>query len=566
MTIKLIFKLPILLLLLCIAGCSKVLDKQNPGAINPDLTWNDLNAANAYINEIYADIMPEFAINEGRNTDEGSESYLFNSYMAPHLRGSATIDTWNFWSYDVIHKINILLTQIDKGGLTSDLKEQIKGQAYFWRAFAYFTMVRAYGGVPLVLEPQDPKSGDALFLPRNKTSECIEQIVRDLDVAMAKLPVSWGSADKGKIDKSAAFAFKGRVLLYYASPQFNIQNSTERWVNAYNANKTAIDSCTAFGKGLFANFANIWYEDNNEVIIEKQYHYPELVYDENGARPVRWSLSVGWDWPTLELTTAFPMKDGSPYNVAQSGYGLLFKDRDPRYYATIAYNGSDYGIKDLVTLNANLWTYHKYGLPDFEGTLFSNTSFYRNKGIDKTINSANASNASVPWIELRFAEVLMNFGEAANEIGKTDKALDVLYQIRQRAGILPGPDNRYGITANSQSEIRDAYRNERFIEFAFENKRFWDLRRLRKFELLNQMQSRHGLYITLKDGFIPPLGKEDINQIYDEFNYEVKTIDPQPISWKENYYFFAIPKQYLDRNSKLMQTKGWDNGSFDPLQ
>ena len=301
--------------------------------------------------------------------------------------------------------------------------------------------------------------------------------------------------------------------------------------------------------------------------MSKQYHFSELVYNENGARPIRWSVNaIGWDWPTLELATAFPMVDGSPDSLAQLGYSQLHKTRDPRFYATIAYNGSDYGIKDLVILGTYMWTYHKQNVIDFEGVLWSNKSFYRKKAIDKTIDFSNTYNAPVSWIELRFAEVLMNFGEAANEIGKTDEALDVLYQIRQRAGILPGPDNRYGITANSQSEIRNAYSNERFIEFAFENKRFWDLRRLRKFELLNQMQSRHGLYITLKDGFILPSGKEDINQIYDEFNYEVKTIDPQLISWKENYYFFAIPKQYLDRNSKLMQTKGWDNGSFDPLQ
>jgi len=62
------------------------------------------------------------------------------------------------------------------------------------------------------------------------------------------------------------------------------------------------------------------------------------------------------------------------------------------------------------------------------------------------------------------------------------------------------------------------------------------------------------------------LGKQDINQISDQFNFEIKTIDPQTISWNDNYYFFAIPKKYLDRNSKLMQTKGWDNGDFDPLQ
>ena len=558
-----------LLVGLIFSGCEKVLMKDNPSAISPKVVWTDQNAANAYINEVMANLMPQFSTHDGRNSDEASSAGAAGNMMPAVLKGTAQIDEWNNWSYGDIYKINVLLSEIDGGTLDESFKNKIKGQAYFWRAWAYFSMVKYYGGVPLILKPQDPQSGNELFLPRNKTSECIAQITSDLDQAIAMLPSSWGSSDLGRIDKNGAIGFKGRVLLYYASPQFNPQNDAARWQKAYDANKAAIETCTASGKGLFSSFANIWYDNsNNETIIQRQYKYPEQTYTEDSNRPNRFTtMGFGWDLPSLEMANAFPMIDGSPYDSTKLGIAQYFKDRDPRFYATIVYNGSDYAIKDLIALGAYMWTYHKLGVASFEGSLFSSTSFYRNKAIDKSLDANTAPfAANVPWIEMRYAEVLMNYGEAANEIGKPAEALDVLYQIRARAGILPGLDNKYGIKATTQAEIRTAFMNERFIEFAFENMRFWDLRRLRRFDVLNNMQYHHGLYITLKDGFPVPLAKEDITTIYNQFSYEIRVIDPQKINCLDQYYFFAIPGGIIAQNSKLEQTQGWNNGTFDPLQ
>lgn len=544
------------------AGCEKVLDKENLRAIDPSLAWGDPSAANAYINEIYADLMPEFSTNDGRNSDEATYE---SDQMPSHLRGTATIDTWDIWEYGAIRKVNVLLKEIDGGTLDAPVKDPIKGQAYFWRAWAYFQMVRAYGGVPLILEPQDPSMGDAIFQTRNKTSECMTQIIKDLEQSLALLPVSWGSNDKGRIDKAAAAAFKGRVLLYYASPQFNPQNDAARWQNAYTANKTAKETCESAGKGMYSDFKNIWYVDNNEPIMSRYYIYPDQVYDERGNRPIRFSNNrTGWDWPSLDLVDAFPMKDGSKYNNS-SGYQKFWQNRDNRFYATIAYNGSDYGIKDLVALGTYLWTWRSTQESNFEGPLPSNTSFYRNKSMDKSLDFSNPDKATVPWVEIRYTEVLMNYGEAANEIGKPDEALDVLNRVRERAGILPGSDGKYGITATTKEQIRQAYMDERFVEFAFENKRFWDLRRLRKFDILNNLKYHHGLVVTA-NVFPAPQHKENIDEVFNDFTLNVVQVDPEPINVLATYYFFGIPKYILDQNSKIEQTKGWNNGTFDPLQ
>lgn len=567
MKINPILSLFLLIINILIAGCDKVLNKENLTAINADQVWNDPVAANAYLNDIYKIVMPELP-HEGTNSDEAAS----RTQLPDQLKGTGTIDSWGgYWDYSNIRKINILLEKIESGTINSDTKKVIKGQAFFFRAWLYFGMVRAYGGVPIVLRAQNANEGEALNVPRNKTSECIAQIITDLDSAIAYLPVAYGSANAGRIDKIAARAFKGRVLLYYASPQFNPQGDINRWQNAYNANKDALDEANAGGKGLYENYKNIWYDDlNKEMIMYRRYLFPSDVYNQMGFRPIAYAKAQnGWDLPTLDLVNSFPLKDGSAYNPVVLGYDTLWKYRDDRFYASITYNGSDYGIKELVEANKYLWTYHIKDKPDpnQEGlTLWSITSFYRNKAIDKTVDLGTANLATVPNIEIRYAEVLLNLGEAANEIGKSNEALDALYQIRARAGILPGVDNKYGITASSKEDIRKAYIGERQVEFAFEDKRWWDLRRWRRFDILNQQVNKHGLYITKENPPFPE-GKENINLIYDQFvNTVVKTDGGENINIPDNYYFYPLARVELDRNPNLKQTKGWDVGTFDPLE
>ncbi len=172
------------------------------------------------------------------------------------------------------------------------------------------------------------------------------------------------------------------------------------------------------------------------------------------------------------------------------------------------------------------------------------------------------------WIEIRFAEVLMNYGEAANETGKTSEALQVLYSIRQRAGILPGSGN-YGVTASSVSEIREAYIKERFVEFAFENKRWNDLRRWKRFDILNNQVSRKAVKMQLKPGEPVPLITDDIydQAIWSRFTpVFVNNLEGSfTFNVPDKFYFYAIPKTHLDKNPNLEQNNNW-GGTFDPLQ
>ncbi len=579
---KIIISTTLLITTLLSFSCNKVLDKQNLTAVNPSTVWGNAAIAQAYVNDIYAALMPGNPSGTGNGTDEGVVPGGQTANYSSWLAGTATSDSYNDYGvYNNIRSINILLSNIDQATFDVTSKNNLKGQGLFWRAWAYYRLVNAYGGVPLILTPQ-PVSTDltTLALPRNKTSECVTQIVKDLDNAIALLPNSWSGNDYGRIDKGAAMAFKGRVLLFFASPLFNPTNDQTKWQAAYQANLDAKTFLDGQGKGLHSVYSTIWDSaPNEEDVMTRVFHYPEATYFQGALIPLEWSRdAAGADHPSLELVNAFPMKDGSSWSSAPRVYDTLFRQRDDRFYANIYYNGSPnqylLGMRESKTY---LWTYydqitnftpgafqglHNQVTPDPNATA---SSFYRIKAIDKNINQSNVDRATVAWPEIRYAEVLMNYGEAANEIGKANEALNVLYAIRKRAGILAGASNNYGITAVSQSNIRTAYQNERFVEFAFEGKRWNDLRRWKSFDYLRTLANRHGLAISLKTGQTDVNPLDDINVVYTKFTSTVINTDASNIAIKDQYYIYPLPKYVTDRNPKAQQNNNW-GGTFDPLQ
>ena len=188
---------------------------------------------------------------------------------------SLTANSVNYWPYDDIREINELITNIDGGSIDDEDKKMLKGQAFFFRGWVYFQMVIRYGGVPLVLHPQT--QDEDLFVKRNTTSECIQQIVSDLDSAANDLP-SFGpgsGSNDGHVHKGTALAVKGRVLLYYASPQFDPgQTQAGRWQAAYDANKEAKDYLESEGFGLYPDYSKLWFDEmNKEDIFVRRYNY-----------------------------------------------------------------------------------------------------------------------------------------------------------------------------------------------------------------------------------------------------------------------------------------------------
>ena len=572
-----------LLLFLIITSCDP-LNKENLESISPDDIWTNEAVAEAYVNDIHASFMPGMEVwsFESARTDEAMGTNGATS-ISSYLNGTITVDAVNNYPYVEIRRMNIFLEGIKDAVFDESLKNSLKGEVLFWRAWAYFSMVKNYGGVPLILKPESPLDDNAIFVPRNSTSECFEQIVKDLNEAIQLLGDPLGN---GRIDKGAALAFKGRVALFKASPQFNRNNDPQRWQEAYDANKEAVSYLDGQDKGLYGNFGELWHNEmNKEVIMVRRYKAPEASngFSQVCIMPIKYAGSgcAGGNMPSLELVDAFPMKDGSKWDAEAMDYIGFFENRDERFYATIAYNGSEPYLLDMFG-KEKLWSYWydkdgdastgvngKEMRADFHNNNESLSSFYTKKMLDKTINASNKLEGEVDWIEIRYAEVILNFAEAANEIGKTSEALDVLKRIRERAGIEAGASGSYGITASSQGEIQQAIKDERFVEFAFETKRFSDLRRWKDYKSTMEglkNNKRHGLRIEWLGATADrPTGLEDITSLINQFSVSViEDVETINMLDEEKYSFFGIPQSILERNSKLEQNSTW-GGTFDPL-
>lgn len=541
-------------------ACSDILNKKDLSAVTEEDVWNDSKYATAYLDKLCRDNLPDWDAGASNNSDEanGGDGIMYGQLT------TSSIDTWN---YEQIRKINLLLQKVGSGSIDEETQNTLKAQALVLRAWRYFQMVRLYGGVPLILEPQELT--DDLYVTRAKTSECIAQMVKDLDDAIAILPWKWTSDDEGRITKAAAMAFKGRILLYWASPQFNPDNDKQRWEDAYNANKQVMEELAQNGYGLYGSYSDLWFDEMNvEAVFVKRFQEPGLTNSWNaGTRPISEAQNyTGWNRPSLEMVESYPMADGTPITESKDYDPVYFwKNRDPRFAQSIAYNGC---LWELSGKSGRIqWTY--------VGSELNNptpSGFYCRKAVDESYTPYYTERSSTDWIEIRYAEVLMNYAECAAELGKNDEAYTILKQIRNRAGILPGSDGLYGLKAGmSQDDMIKAIMLERKIEFAFEGKRYWDLRRRRLFASELNGTRRHGLLPKLK------ISQEEFDKIKDNvdidkdkdayFRDSLIVLDTKfDIDFKDNYYFYAIPNKHLETNSKLEQTQGWDGGTFNPYE
>jgi hypothetical protein len=575
---KVIFS--ILLVIMLVTGCNKVLDDvKNLSSYPSEGTFDDVITANAFLYNVYANTLSGWPINMGNNCDEG------NGIIAD---GWITSDnsTMKFWPYATVRKINILLKELPAGKIPVDKQAPLIGQAKFLRAFLYFKMVYYYGGVPIIEVPQELT--DDLMVPRNTTAECFNFIIKDLDDAVKSLPAKYTGSDRGKIDQASVKAFKGRVLLYKASPQFNSANpyGNSNWAAAYSANKEAKDFLDANGYGLLDDYTKVFEtKGHKENILSVIYVNPAKTNGrgEDGLRPLSESKNAtGYDQPIWAMAESFPMKDGKKPGDPTSKYTYdiqsFWKDRDPRFDATIVWNGSIYelsGVKGRrqYTMAGIAKSMDAWGFVVQGESYNTRTGIYCKKGIMEELPSTQVTLNDIDWPEIRYAEVLFNYAEAANETGKTADALEVLKAIRKRAGIESGTDGMYGLkTGMTREEMRLSILDEKRVEFMFEGQRFWDLRRHRMLDKLDGMRKYGIMTMKVNGHTMEQITADDIakanNFLLLPENFEYQVVEyfaagPKQMVMPGKYYFFPIQQSNIDQNSNLKQNKDW-GGNFNP--
>jgi hypothetical protein len=549
--------------------------------------------------------------------------------------------------YTRLRQINLFLENVDKYGMEATAKDKLKGQMYFWRAWQYFDLLKLYGGVPLVLNSQTSigSGTGANQTPRSSSSDCIKQIVADLDMAKTLLPGKWDAANWGRITSGAAAAFKGRVLLTWASPLFNRTDDVQRWQLAYEANKEAKTLLEANGFGLFATggfangvaWENMWFVEASGTAINPE---AVIVYGFNNQTTASLLKNNGWEKacrsktltgsgsiaPTKQIMDAFPMKDGlAPGVSTKYPYTLqtFYKNRDPRFEKTFVYNGAPWAYAEDANFKQFTYYWHKTapanastlpaGFTETLGT--SATNVYLRKAVNSKASQSNTFTYSgTDQMEMRFAEVVLNLAEAAIGINQLAEGKTLIGKIRERAGIESAAN--FGLDgAVTRDQLFGAVINERKVEFAYEGKRFWDLRRwmlynndfgtctrlgqtpiegMRRQGLFFVAQKNGANYVGSTDPFLPvngvapvadrnpsvyPTGITTYSAYLDYFyanyikvivkdNIEATATIPWTFKWYNQYYFFGIPSNALNTATYLGQTSGWSGGTstFDPLQ
>ena len=538
-------------------SCTDILDQDPLDSFTDEAVWNDLALSETYLNAQYMNLMAENmkGTRFAHYTDEvfqkhtyGSENVTQGLLSCDNARIGWDDTMWDPWYsyYQYISKLNLFLEKIDNVPGDETSRNEQKGQALFLRAWNYHMLYSLFGRVPIVDHTFDLDS--SFELQREDMDKVADFIIKDLDEAAALLPIEYSDPnDFGRVTKGAALALKSRVLLYKASPLFGTP-STEKWQAAANAAKAVFDLNKYYLKTVnnSEEYGALFYDVKNpEVIFEKLFD-PKYGSGDNNSFLYQAPCGIGngfQGWgnfnPTQNLVESFLMKDGkTPGNSTKYEYNEKndpYRDRDPRLELTVLHHGSSW-------LNTQLQT-NFGGANNPSGAEYSRTSYYISKFMkDYKTKSEYDSEALHLWVMYRYGEVLLNYAEALNEYqsAPSQDVYDAIIALRKRAGI--DEDDNYGLGALgsiNKTDMRKIIQNERRIEMAFEEQRYWDIRRWRIAEEVFE-KPLEGLNIQIS-GAVTTYYK--INVLSTTFNVK--------------RYFYPIPYSEVIKNKNMVQNPNW---------
>ncbi|HEX8376753.1 MAG TPA: RagB/SusD family nutrient uptake outer membrane protein [Pedobacter sp.] len=573
-----------------LAGCKKdPLDQTPDGKISLEEVFQDKDRTEAYLNTVYTNIPSYFwyysffsfmagVSDEAKDADVGNNPGIAANFNTGALnptgnplelpgqgRGEKRYET--FWAG--IRHANVFLENISTAAVHSeDYRKRFIAETKVLRSFFYLELIKQYGPMPIV-EKSFAKDFDYTTLKRPTFQQCVDFIVKNCDEAIAEplLPIRITiETERGRFSKAVAYAIKSQALLYNASPLWNPSNSTGKWQASATASKEALQVLTAGNQfrlspdygTYFLNSSDLSPNPQDKETIFEVKESPNGTFSVINSIPSKPGMFKVGSTPSQELVDAYDMQaTGEPailgYNDADhldpiinnSGPGpaslyarrFPYRGRDPRFYATVWYNGASYdniggAIHTIETFNGGKDQLIKTP-PNRVNT---HTGYYLRKFIDPRLQSNQGHNSR--WKKYRLAEIYLNFAEAENEAngGPTQDAYDAINVVRNRAQM---PNLRTGLT---QAEFRDRVRRERRVELAFEEHRFWDVRR---WKILSQTDKLVTGMEIIKDG----VG----NLTYNRFVTERRN------AWADKYLIFPIPlnEASIIPDFNLNQNPGW---------
>lgn len=527
------------------------------------------------------------------------------------------VDSYEYGNmYKRIRATNIAIENLITPKFNNEaLAKQMLGEAYFLRAYYYQQLLRFYGAIPLITKIYTLEDTD-YTAARNTYEECVNFIVKDCEQAATLL--SGVAKVDGRTSEAAALALKARVLLYAASDLHDVPTAktksstisayanpellgyvsgsrTERWQKAKAAAKAVLDkSELAYKLNLSepvspsegrANYIALAMGGNSKIadadakrdlILGRFFND---LKDEGGAYVGRNNGPNGYhNWagnsPTQLLVDDYETLSGEKFNWNNSVHATnIYTNRDPRLGASILYDGATWKPRtddvkkrdpanqiqtgQYEVINDKGAKVIQYGLDtrnspveDWNG---SYTGYYMRKFVDADPAIVDQNTRQrVPWPVLRYTEAVLNYAEACLELGEDAEARTWLNKIRFRSG-MPAIDND-----ESGQKLKDRYRNERRVELAYEEHRFFDTRRwMNAKETIGRQVTLINIFGTLKAGKLVSLYQYNTDNY--SYSYKVNTIAPgiENRNWLDKMYFISIHRDEMNRNTKLIQNPGY---------
>ena len=564
--------------------------------IQDDAIFNSESGITSYMTTLYYDL----PIEDFRYTQQGFNVSGKGQGRLPNVSGEAMCSSsddistigdgtwWGCWDYGKIRRVNYFLKNFPayKSNFQNTvLADAWMGEAHFIRAYCYFAMVKRYGGVPILREPQEYVGDiESLKVPRDTEKACYDFIAEDLDEAFRLLPDNEEILGKGRATKYAALVLKSRAMLYAGS------------IARYGT--VDLNGLVGIDKALANDYFELAYKAVKELEKSKRFslyrknsdkekNFAELFLAEDSPENIfckyfqRNVNAHGWDVyfvpyqyrgngfssnmnPTLEFVEMFEHKDGTPANFAERAKDTyfddpseLFQNMDARFGGSIIYpnaifkgepcsiqkgliieegskreNATNY--EEAVYTANDGQVYHivgKSGSGNYSGNM---TGFFMRKYLNENMPQSEVieNYSEQHWIEFRYAEALLNGAEAAVEMGQhLDDALLWINDIRSRANI----------KQLSLSDLTvDKVRHERRIELAFENHTYWDLRRWRIAD--KEIETKQ--YTGLCPYF-------DINK--QKYIFEEVAANKYYYTFDVKMYYERIPDGEIAKNEKLKQ-------------
>ena len=554
----------IILGLFFMVSCNDYLDTVPGDQYDDAAVWSSPDLIENYVFHIYQGIpypyqwyMSASLVDEAVPVqNDGVVSRVLNSTMTPEEQ-AAFASNWatcmeNWWwtsVYTNIRSCNLFFSKIGSAEFTDESsKQQLIGEVHFLRGYFYYLLMAQYGGIPLI--GQVFNIGDNYDIPRNTFAETVDFIVADLDSAVSEDRLA-SQSDKTRATVGAALALKSRVLLYAASDLYNSDGSwasgyahpeligyvngsqTDRYQAARDAAKDVMDlnaySLYDAYPDPAENFQQLFLQmSSNEQIFITQYDKETDPY--YATDWLAWVCGTpsygGWGLNQVagNLANAFENADGTAFNF-DAQKNDPYSGRDPRFYASILYNGAPWYINSWGSL-----TDTQIDITGADSNSGNTTGYYIKKFISPSGNDYYfGTRQPEPYIQIRYAEVLLNYVEACLGLGQEKEARDVLDEIRERAGMPDIPDSETG------TDLLGRYRNERRVELAWETHRFFDVRR----------------WMIAADAYGNATGVTYNGSTYSSFVFEKH-------AWNNSHYFIPIAYDEMQKNTALIQNPGYN--------